>query len=124
MTALDSQYRDQGLVVMAFPCNQFGGQEPKSEGEIKKFAQSKFGADFPMFSKIDVKGPKTHPVYSFVLNAFPGQIRWNFASKFLVGRSGAPVARFDKDASWSDIEAGIVEALKEEPTESKQSSQL
>lgn len=91
-------FRDRGLVVLGFPCNQFGAQEPGSEKEIKTFCETKFGVTFPMFAKIDVNGAARHPLYAF-LSAQPtqpdgpGDIQWNFA-KFLIDRTGAVVARF------------------------------
>ena len=91
-------YRDRGLVVIGFPCNQFGSQEPGSETEIKKFCETRFGVTFPMFAKIDVNGATRHPLYAY-LTAQPtqpdaaGDISWNFA-KFLVDRSGNVAGRF------------------------------
>lgn len=91
-------YKDRGLVVLGFPCNQFGSQEPGSENEIKKFCESRFGVTFPMFSKIDVNGPQRHPLYAHLTAQStapdgPGDIQWNFA-KFLIDRSGNVAARF------------------------------
>lgn len=117
MVRLDRQYRDKGLVVLGFPCNQFGRQEPASEAEILSFVEKKFDVKFPMFSKINVKGPATHPVYKFLLDCFPGDVSWNFAAKFLVDRNGVPVARFAKE-DWATIEKALVEALDEAPTPS------
>lgn len=115
MTGLHNEYADKGLVVMGFPCNQFGGQEPKPESEILQFVRSKFNVKFPMFAKIDVTGANTHPVYKFLLDAFPGDITWNFAAKFLVDRNGVPVARFGRKDKWQDIEAAIIKALEAKP---------
>jgi glutathione peroxidase len=95
---LYDNFRERGLVVLGFPCNQFGSQEPGSEGEIKKFCETRFGVRFPMFAKVDVNGTARHPLYAF-LTAQPtqpdgaGDITWNFA-KFLVDRSGNVAARF------------------------------
>lgn len=113
MTGMYEKYKGDGLVIMGFPCNQFGGQEPKSEAEISKFVKDKFNVTFPMFSKIDVKGDNVHPVYKFLLACFPGDITWNFAAKFMVDRNGVPVARFGRKQKWEDIEAAVVAALKE-----------
>lgn len=110
MSRMYSENKDKGLVVMGFPCNQFGAQEPKSEAEIKKFAE-KYDVAFPMFSKVDVKGDSTHPVYKFLLACLPGDITWNFSVKFLVDKTGVPVARFDKDVGWDAIEKHVVAAL-------------
>lgn len=115
MQRLFAKYGEQGFMVQAFPCNQFGGQEPKSEPEIKAFAQGKFGAEFWMSSKLDVNGDDTHPVYEFLKGpegCFPGDITWNFASKFLIDHRGVPMYRFEKE-SWEDIEAAIVQLLKD-----------
>jgi len=106
------KYADQGLVIMAFPCNQFGRQEPGTEEEIKEFA-SKFNVNFPLFSKIKVNGNDTHPVYKFLKGVFPGDITWNFASKFLIDRNGVPVKRFERE-SWSTIEREVAELLEED----------
>ena len=98
LEALQKRFHDRGFDVLGFPCNQFGGQEPGTEGEIKTFCETRYGVTFPMFAKIDVNGPKRHPVYAFLTAAQsapdgPGDIQWNFA-KFLVDRSGNVVARF------------------------------
>jgi glutathione peroxidase len=95
---LYESYKDRGLVVLGFPCNQFGSQEPGTEAEIKTFCETKFGVTFPMFSKLDVNGAGRHPLYEFLTSAEsapdgPGDIQWNFA-KFLVDREGRVVARF------------------------------
>lgn len=91
-------FEDRGFVVLGFPCNQFGGQEPGTEGEIKTFCETTFGVRFPMFAKIDVNGPHRHPLYAFLTGEptapdGPGDVLWNFA-KFLVDRQGKVVARF------------------------------
>ena len=95
---LYESFRDRGLVVLGFPCNQFGTQEPGSEAEIKTFCETRYGVTFPMFAKIDVNGPTRHPLYAFLTAQptqpdGPGHIQWNFA-KFLVDRSGKVTARF------------------------------
>src|SRR5262249_58935212 len=91
-------YRDRGLVVLGFPCNQFGAQEPGTESAIKTFCETRFGVSFPMFAKIEVNGPGRHPLYAYLTEQAtqpdgPGDIRWNFA-KFLIDRQGKVVARF------------------------------
>lgn len=98
LTRLYTQYRDAGLEILGFPCNQFGGQEPGSEREIRKFCRTHYGAEFPMFSKLEVKGSAQHPLYAWLTQEEtepdgPGDIAWNFA-KFLVDRRGNIVARF------------------------------
>ena len=96
---LYTNFKDKGFVVLGFPCNQFGGQEPGTEGEIKTFCETKFGVNFPMFSKVDVNGPGRDPLYAFLTAENtapdgPGDIRWNFA-KFLVDKTGLVAARFE-----------------------------
>jgi glutathione peroxidase len=92
------QYKDRGLVVLGFPCDQFAHQEPGSNEEIGAFCQKNYGVSFPMFSKIDVNGPTTHPLYQFLKKEARGflgsqRIKWNF-TKFLIGRDGAVQARY------------------------------
>lgn len=97
LQALFKKYEAKGLTVLGFPCNQFGEQEPGSNAEIKNFCSSKFHVTFPMFDKIDVNGGKRHALYAALAgkgSPFPGDIGWNF-TKFLVGRDGKIVARFD-----------------------------
>ena len=90
---LHDSLEDRGFAVLGFPCNQFGGQEPGSEAEIKSFCESKFGVTFPMFSKIDVKGANQAPLYKQLTEA-KGEVKWNF-TKFLVGKDGKVLAKFD-----------------------------
>ena len=95
---LYKNFGDRGLVVLGFPCNQFGAQEPGSEAQIKTFCETRYGVTFPMFAKIDVNGPTRHPLYAFLTAQptqpdGPGDITWNFA-KFLIDRSGKVAARF------------------------------
>ena len=90
------EFEEQGLVVCGFPCNQFGGQEPESEMEIKRFCSAQYGVTFPMYSKISVNGPERHPLYETLIgdaSTTKGQVKWNF-TKILVGRDGVPLARF------------------------------
>ena len=94
---LHQSYKDKGLVVCGFPCNQFGGQEPGSESEIKEFCSTKFGVSFPMFSKIDVNGEYRHPLYESIIGEngpLKGNVKWNFG-KFLIGKDGVPLRRFE-----------------------------
>eukprot|EP00457_Paulinella_chromatophora_P012001 gb/GEZN01012171.1/.p1 GENE.gb/GEZN01012171.1/~~gb/GEZN01012171.1/.p1 ORF type:complete len:192 (-),score=47.62 gb/GEZN01012171.1/:461-1036(-) len=107
MNDLYKTYEAKGFTVLAFPCNQFGAQEPGSNQQIKQFATSKFEVKFPMFSKIDVKGDKQSPIYKLLLDYFPGDVTWNFANKFLIGRDGVPKQRFDKATSWDEIEVAV-----------------
>jgi glutathione peroxidase len=105
LEALHAKYKDQGLVVLGFPCNQFGGQEPGTEAEIAEFCSLKFNVNFPLFSKIDVNGAGRHLLYTFLSGegaTFPGKIGWNF-NKFLVGKDGQVIARYEsKVAPESD----------------------
>lgn len=113
---LYDNYGKRGLAVLGFPCNQFGGQEPGTEGEIKAFCETKFGVTFPMFAKIDVNGDNQHPLYEYLTAQptqpdGPGDIGWNFA-KFLVDRDGKIVARFaPPTAPVSEEIVSVVEKL-------------
>jgi len=94
---LYNEYKDKGLQIVGFPCNQFGGQEPGSNEEIQNFCKMNYGVTFPVFAKIDVNGKDTHPLYEFLKNEAPGlagshTIKWNF-TKFLVDREGNVVKR-------------------------------
>ena len=96
LEALHRKYRDRGFEVLGFPCNQFGAQEKGSEAEIAQFCSRNYGVTFPMFAKIDVNGPKAHPLYAYLKGEKGGllgsAIKWNF-TKFLVDRSGRVVSR-------------------------------
>jgi glutathione peroxidase len=97
LEAIHQKYAGQGLVVCGFPCNQFMHQEPGTAAEIKQFCTAKYGVTFPMFDKIEVNGEHRHPLYVALAgkeSPFPGNIKWNF-TKFLVGRDGKILARFD-----------------------------
>lgn len=109
---MQAKYHDKGLRILLFPCNQFGGQEPWPEAEIKQFVADKFGFKGDMFAKVDVKGETAHPVWKWCQASFPGagDTSWNFATKYVIGRDGQPAARCDK-ASLEDIEKVIVEEL-------------
>jgi glutathione peroxidase len=89
-------YKDRGLKILAFPANNFGGQEPGSDEEIKTFCSTRFNVTFDLFSKISVKGSDMHPLYAYLTTktGFDGDIKWNF-NKFLVGRDGTVAARYD-----------------------------
>ena len=113
---LYKSYKDRGLVVLGFPCNQFGGQEPGTEGEIKTFCETRYGVTFPMFAKVDVNGPDRHPLFAWLTekSAGPnkaGDIQWNFA-KFLVDRSGNVVARFGP--ATAPVSEEVVGALEKQ----------
>jgi glutathione peroxidase len=105
---LYDQYRARGLEVLGFPCNQFGSQEPGTEGQIKTFCETRFGVTFPLFAKLEVNGAARHPLYAFLTTQptrpdGPGDIQWNFA-KFLVDKSGQVVARFSPTVAPSSPE--------------------
>ena len=112
---LHQAYADKGLVVLGFPCNQFGAQDPGNDSDIATFCQVNYGVSFAMMSKIDVNGPAAHPLYQWLSAEAPGllgskSIKWNF-TKFLVGRDGRVVRRYaplDKPADLAkDIEAAL-----------------
>ena len=112
---LHKTYAGKGLAVLGFPCNQFGSQDPGSDGEIAEFCQVNYGVSFPMMSKIDVNGPAAHPLYKWLTAEAPGllgskSIKWNF-TKFLVGKNGQVIKRYaptDKPADLvKDIEAAL-----------------
>jgi glutathione peroxidase len=97
LEGLYEKYKDKDFAVLGFPCNQFGGQEPGTNEEIKTFCSSKYQVTFPLFDKIEVNGPNRHPLYGLLAGAgspFPGDIKWNF-NKFLIGRDGKILKRFD-----------------------------
>ncbi|WP_018605085.1 glutathione peroxidase [Uliginosibacterium gangwonense] len=97
LEALYQQYREQGLVILGFPCNQFGSQEPGSVAEIEQTCLINYGVNFPMFEKLEVNGAGAHPLFQWLTTQLPGffgpRIRWNF-TKFLIGRDGTPIKRF------------------------------
>jgi glutathione peroxidase len=112
---LYAKNKDKGLVVLGFPCNQFGGQEPGSNAEILEFCSKTYSVTFPMFDKLDVKGPKQHPLYQALSgkeSPFPGDVSWNFG-KFLVGRDGKILKRIDPRAKVEspEVAKSIEDAL-------------
>ncbi|CAN4077117.1 unnamed protein product [Withania somnifera] len=108
------KHKDQGLEILAFPCNQFGAQEPGSNPEIKQFACTRFKAEFPIFDKVDVNGPNTAPVYQFLKSSAGGflgdLVKWNF-EKFLVDKNGKVVERYPPTTSPFQIEKDIQKLL-------------
>ena len=109
------KYGDQGLVILGFPCNQFGAQEPGSEEEIMNFCRLNYGVTFPMFAKIDVNGPNVDPLYILLKKERPGflgsgTIKWNF-TKFLVDRDGNIVERYSPSTKPAEIEDKIISLL-------------
>lgn len=121
LQAIYERYKDRGFQVLAFPANEFGGQEPGSDAEIRQFCTSRYNVTFPLFAKIVVKGEGQHPLYRFLTSPetnpeFGGEIPWNF-TKFLVDRQGRVIARFEpKDRPESpEVTSAIEQALAEKP---------
>jgi glutathione peroxidase len=109
------KYKDKGFEILAFPCNQFGNQEPGTNEEIKNFCSTKYNVTFRLFDKIDVNGPNTHPLYKFLKEAKPGlmgskDIKWNF-TKFLIDRNGNVVERYAPQTTPESIEKDIEKLL-------------
>jgi glutathione peroxidase len=115
LESLYEKFRARDFAVLGFPCNQFGGQDPGSETEIDEFCQLNYGVNFPMFAKIEVNGPNTHPLFSHLKKTAPGifgseKIKWNF-TKFLVNRAGEVIERFAPATKPEKIEQAIIAAL-------------
>jgi glutathione peroxidase len=119
LEALYRKYKDRGLVVLGFPCNQFGAQEPGTEAEIAQFCELNYGVSFPIFAKIEVNGPNTAPLYQFLKSQQGGlfgafgfdSIKWNF-TKFLIDRSGGVAGRYAPATPPADIEPAIEKLLE------------
>ena len=116
LEALYEQHKDDGLVVLGFPCNQFGGQEPGSAAQIASFCKDKYDVTFPMFAKIDVNGPEAAPLYKYLtskqaVGRDAGPVKWNF-EKFLISRDGKVVARFRTAVQPNDPQ--VVAAIEQE----------
>ena len=113
---LYEKYKDQGFEVLGFPCNQFGGQDPGSNEQIGAYCQKNYGVNFPMFAKVDVKGPEAHILFRYLTNNSKGilgnGIKWNF-TKFLIGRDGKVLNRFAPTTKPEDLESEIVAALSQ-----------
>jgi glutathione peroxidase len=112
---LYENYKDKGLLVLGFPCNQFGAQEPGSSEEIQDFCTLNFDIKFPMFEKVEVNGKNTHPLYQYLKEAAPGllgskKIKWNF-TKFLIGKSSSSIKRYAPNTEPENIEKDIKIAL-------------
>ncbi len=107
---LYKKYKNKGLVILGFPCNQFAGQEPGTSDEISSFCTTKYGVTFPMFMKIDVNGNNADPLYKYLKNALPGtlgnEIKWNF-TKFLLDRNGNPYKRYSSSTKPEEISGDI-----------------
>jgi len=114
------RYSPKGFRVLCFPCNEFMGQEPWKEAEIKRWVTKKWPKLNPvLFSKVNVNGDAEHEGFTFLKKCFPGDINWNFASKFVIGRDGIPAQRFDKKQSWQEIEKCIVAELAKDHADDK-----
>ena len=112
---LYQKYKDRGFEILAFPCNQFGGQEPGSNEDIKAFCSSTYNVTFPLFNKIDVNGDEAHPLYKYLRTVKPGimgttSIKWNF-TKFLIDKSGFPVERFGTATTPESLDSEIEKLL-------------
>ena len=115
LEALYRKHKDEGLVVLGFPCNQFGAQEPGDENEIKNFCTLNYEVSFPMFAKIDVNGSHAHPLYEYLKSSEKGilgteMIKWNF-TKFLVDKSGNVMKRFAPQTTPEAIEKELAGVL-------------
>jgi glutathione peroxidase len=112
LEAVYEKYKKQGLVVLGFPCNDFAGQEPGSNEQIKTFCSQNFKITFPLFDKLHVKGPEQHPLYVALAgkgSPFPGDVAWNFG-KFLVSKDGKLLKRFEPKVKPDDKE--VIEAIE------------
>jgi len=111
---LYEEFADQGLVILGFPCDQLGHQEPGDESEISEFCSVNYGVSFPMFSKIEVNGDGAHPLYRWLRSVKSGvgssRIKWNF-TKFLIGRDGQPVRRYGSTTTPEKLEAEVRKVL-------------
>ena len=112
---LYQKYKERGLLVLGFPCNQFGRQEPGTDSEILEFSQQKYGVSFPMFGKIEVNGSNAAPLYDYLKKAAPGalgshRIKWNF-TKFLVSDEGRVIRRFAPATTPAQLESEVEELL-------------
>jgi glutathione peroxidase len=113
LQALYERYKDEGLVILGFPCNQFKEQEPESEEKIEAFCKLNYGVTFPLFAKVDVIGDNAHPLFKYLTSRGPAEqfdIKWNFA-KFLVDREGNVVERIDPQVTPAEIEGKIKSLL-------------
>lgn len=111
LEALYREAKDRGLEILGFPCNQFGGQEPGSADEIAEFCSVNYDVSFPLMTKVDVNGPEADPLYEFLRTETGGEdIAWNFG-KFLIGRDGSIVKRFEPRTTPEEIRADVEAAL-------------
>jgi glutathione peroxidase len=117
LEALWKEYGPKGLVVVGFPCNQFGAQEPGSAEDIRQFCSLTYPVSFPLFAKVEVNGPNAHPVYGFLKTGAPGvlgteAVKWNF-TKFLVAKDGRVVERYASTTTPAALKADIDKLLAE-----------
>ncbi len=113
---LNQKYKDKGLVVLGFPCDQFGNQELGTDDQISEFCQINYGVSFPMFSKVDVNGDQAHPIFKFLKSKLKGgilgsKVKWNF-TKFLLDANGRPVKRFSPFTKPEALEKDIIKLLE------------
>ncbi|MEV8221713.1 MULTISPECIES: glutathione peroxidase [Dietzia] len=112
---LYEEFRDEGFVVLGFPCDQFAHQEPGTDEEIGAFCERNFGVEFPLFSKVEVNGSDAHPLYEWLKSeksgVLGGRIKWNF-TKFLVGRDGHVIDRFGPNRKPEDLREAVEAALR------------
>lgn len=115
LEALYKKYAAQGLMILGFPCNQFGKQEPGSADDIAQTCHINYGVSFPMFGKVEVNGVAAHPIFRYLKDELPGvlggRIKWNF-TKFLIGRDGKPIKRFAPFTTPEKMDAVIQAALE------------
>lgn len=109
------KYKDKGLVILGFPCNQFGNQEKGSSDDIQEFCQVNYGVSFPMFEKIEVNGKNTHPIYKYLKSKLSGglfgsRIKWNF-TKFIIDKNGKPIKRFGPTSKPEKIDKYLMKYL-------------
>ncbi len=117
LETLYGRFKDQGLEVLAFPSNQFGGQEPGTDAEIKSFCETRFKISFPLFQKIEVNGKSSHPLYQFLREAARGvlgsrSIKWNF-TKFLVSKNGDTITRYAPNTRPIEMEKDILQLINQ-----------
>jgi glutathione peroxidase len=112
---LYQKYKDRGFVILGFPCNQFGSQEPDDEKSIVEGCLLNYGVSFPMFSKVEVNGENAHPLFKYLAGELPGvlggAIKWNF-TKFLINRDGTPVKRFAPNTTPEEIDKSLADIMK------------
>jgi len=111
LQSLYETYSDKGLVVLGFPCNQFGGQEPGTAAEVEAFCSLNYGVTFPIFEKVDVKGSNVDPIFQYLTEQTGGEIKWNF-TKFLVSRDGEVIRQYESSVTPAEIGPDIEKLLE------------